>query len=83
VAEVSVNHRPRSEGTSKYGIWNRLPRATLDLFAVCWMRRRWIDLSATVRGQASPAPPAAGVEDRTPVGAAAPAAPARESTPAS
>ena len=58
VAELAVNHRARSMGTSKYGIWNRLPRATLDMLAVCWMRWRWVDLSATVADQASPVPPA-------------------------
>jgi glycosyltransferase involved in cell wall biosynthesis len=49
VTEVPVNHRPRSKGTSKYGILNRAPRATLDLLAVCWMRRRWVKLSAETR----------------------------------
>ena len=28
---------------AKYGIGNRLFRALADLFAVRWMRQRWID----------------------------------------
>jgi glycosyltransferase involved in cell wall biosynthesis len=43
VTEIAVNHRPRLHGVAKYGIGNRLFRALADLFAVRWMRRRWID----------------------------------------
>lgn len=43
VAEISVAHRPRLHGVAKYGIGNRLFRALADLFAVRWMRTRWID----------------------------------------
>ncbi|KAB2963241.1 MAG: glycosyltransferase family 2 protein [Thermoanaerobaculia bacterium] len=43
VAELPVRHRPRRHGVAKYGIGNRLFRALADLFAVRWMRRRWID----------------------------------------
>jgi glycosyltransferase involved in cell wall biosynthesis len=42
LAELDVNHRPRLHGVAKYGIGNRLFRALADLFAVRWMRRRWI-----------------------------------------
>jgi glycosyltransferase involved in cell wall biosynthesis len=40
VVQVPVNHRPRLKGESKYGVWNRVFRATADLFAVRWMQRR-------------------------------------------
>jgi len=40
VAEVVVNHRPRKFGKSKYSIFNRFLRPTIDLLAVMWMRRR-------------------------------------------
>lgn len=40
VAETPVNHRPREQGTSKYGVWNRLFRSTYDLFGVRWMKSR-------------------------------------------
>jgi dolichol-phosphate mannosyltransferase len=40
VREVPVNHRPRVAGVSKYGIWNRLGRGVVDLFALAWYQRR-------------------------------------------
>ena len=80
VAELAVNHRARSMGTSKYGIWNRLPRATLDLLAVCWMRWRWVDLSATVADRETEAPPASEVRDNAPAAAHAQASPTQAST---
>ncbi len=42
VCEVPVNHRQRVAGTSKYGIWNRLGRGIVDLFAVAWYQKRQI-----------------------------------------
>jgi glycosyltransferase involved in cell wall biosynthesis len=44
VLEVSVGHRPRRWGRSKYGLWNRVFKATRDLFAVRWMRSRILRL---------------------------------------
>jgi len=43
IKEIAVYHRPRLHGVAKYGIGNRLWRALADLFAVRWMRKRWID----------------------------------------
>jgi dolichol-phosphate mannosyltransferase len=40
VAEVSVHHRPRRFGRTKYGMWNRVFRSLGDAFAVRWMQRR-------------------------------------------
>lgn len=37
---VDVNHRPRAEGRSKYGIHNRLWVGIVDLFGVAWLQRR-------------------------------------------
>jgi len=42
VEELEINHRPRASGTTKYGVWNRIFRATRDLLAMRWMLRRWI-----------------------------------------
>lgn len=42
-AEIPVNHRRRLHGQPKYNIRNRLFRALVDLFAVRWMQKRWID----------------------------------------
>jgi dolichol-phosphate mannosyltransferase len=44
VAEHGVSHHPRTAGTSKYGLWNRVFKATRDLFVVRWMRTRLIRL---------------------------------------
>lgn len=42
VCEIPVNHRPRVAGVSKYGVWNRLGRGVVDLFAVAWYQKRQI-----------------------------------------
>jgi glycosyltransferase involved in cell wall biosynthesis len=42
VTEIPVNHRQRVAGVSKYGVWNRLGRGILDLFAVAWYQKRQI-----------------------------------------
>jgi len=42
VAEVRVNHRPRTKGVSKYGIWDRALASAYDLLAVRWMKKRHI-----------------------------------------
>jgi len=47
VTEVVVNHRPRRHGRSKYSIFNRFLRPTLDLFAVMWMQRRRLSYRAS------------------------------------
>lgn len=41
VVSVPVNHRPRTRGTSKYGMWNRLWVGIVDIFGVMWLRRRY------------------------------------------
>lgn len=38
--EVPVNHRPRVEGVSKYGVWNRVWRGIYDLVGVGWYLKR-------------------------------------------
>jgi len=37
---VSVNHRPRVYGQSKYGVWDRLWVGIVDIFGVRWLQRR-------------------------------------------
>ncbi len=37
---VEVNHRPRTRGTSNYGLHNRLWVGIVDLFGVMWLKRR-------------------------------------------
>jgi glycosyltransferase involved in cell wall biosynthesis len=43
IHQVDVDHRPRSAGTSKYGVWNRLPATLADLMAVRWLKSRRIN----------------------------------------
>ena len=40
VISVPVRHRPRTKGTSKYGLHNRLWVGIVDLFGVRWLIRR-------------------------------------------
>lgn len=40
LAEMPVNHRPRTSGVSKYGFGNRALRATTDMFGVKWLLSR-------------------------------------------
>jgi dolichol-phosphate mannosyltransferase len=37
---VEVNHRPRTRGTSNYGMFDRLWIGIVDLFGVLWLQRR-------------------------------------------
>ena len=41
VISVPVNHRPRTRGTSKYGLHNRLWVGIVDLFGVMWLKSRY------------------------------------------
>jgi dolichol-phosphate mannosyltransferase len=47
VLEIPVNHRPRTAGRSKYGVWNRLIRGVWDLMGVSWYRKRQLTNLAT------------------------------------
>ncbi|AFM22470.1 glycosyl transferase [Acetomicrobium mobile DSM 13181] len=40
IAEVPVNHRPRTRGKTKYSIWNRLWVGIFDTFGILWIRKR-------------------------------------------
>jgi len=42
VSEISVNHRPRLRGVSKYGVHNRLWRGIRDCFGVRWLAARTV-----------------------------------------
>lgn len=57
VAEVPVNHRPRTRGESKYGVWNRLFRSFYDLLGVRWMKSRTLGYRvAEEEGRGLPVP---------------------------
>jgi dolichol-phosphate mannosyltransferase len=42
IVEMPVNHRPRKQGKTKYGIHNRLWVGLADTVAVYWMQRRMV-----------------------------------------
>lgn len=41
--ELPVRHFPRTAGTSKFHLWNRLVAPFVDCFAYRWMRRRYFN----------------------------------------
>ena len=41
VVSIPVGHRPRTRGTSKYGMLNRVVVGIVDIFGVMWLRRRY------------------------------------------
>lgn len=43
VKQIPVRHFPRTAGTSKYRLWNRLTGPFVDCFVYRWMKSRWID----------------------------------------
>jgi len=43
VTEVDVNHRPRTQGTTKYGVRNRLWVGIADTFGVRWLSSRGVN----------------------------------------
>lgn len=46
VISLAVNHRPRLQGVSKYGVWNRLWVGIVDLGGVMWLNRRSLRATA-------------------------------------
>ncbi len=42
LVEVSISHRPRRHGVSKYGVSNRLWRGIYDLIGVRWLKSRML-----------------------------------------
>jgi dolichol-phosphate mannosyltransferase len=40
VLSVPVNHRPRRQGISKYGVFDRLAVGVVDLFGMIWLKHR-------------------------------------------
>ncbi|MBN2064927.1 MAG: glycosyltransferase family 2 protein [Sedimentisphaerales bacterium] len=47
VNEIPVNHRRRTAGVAKYGLWNRIFKAFRDCFAIRWMQSRNFSYDAT------------------------------------
>lgn len=45
IIQCPVNHRPRAAGTSKYTNWGRLKKTVRDLFAMRWLRSRYVHVT--------------------------------------
>ncbi len=43
ITEIQVNHRPRTHGTTSYGVHNRLRVGILDTFGVRWLASRTVN----------------------------------------
>lgn len=52
LAEVPVNHRPRTAGTSKYTNWERALRGMYDLIGVGWLLKRKVVYPKIERAEA-------------------------------
>ncbi len=50
VAEVKVNHRPRTRGGTKYTFFKRMRQARQDLRAVVWMKKRRLNYQIKEEG---------------------------------
>jgi len=42
VLEIPVSHRARRFGVTKYGVFRRALRVLPDIFALRWMKKRWL-----------------------------------------
>ena len=54
IVQVAVNHRPRAAGTSKYTNWGRLKKTVRDLFAMRWLRDRYVHVQLRLPPEAKP-----------------------------
>jgi dolichol-phosphate mannosyltransferase len=65
VKELDVNHRPRTAGRTKYGVWNRLGRGIYDLAMVRWYLKRQIKTLAPAEFPAEAVAPAPAGNENT------------------
>src|SRR5690554_838846 len=50
IIQVPVKHFPRTAGTAKFGLWNRLIGPLMDCFAYLWMKKRYINYEIKSKG---------------------------------
>lgn len=50
VKQVPVRHFPRTAGTAKFGLWNRLFEPFIDCFAYLWMKKKYIHYTIAKSG---------------------------------
>lgn len=50
IMQVPVRHFPRTAGTAKFGLWNRLFGPLIDCFAYLWMKKKYINYEIESKG---------------------------------
>ena len=50
IIQVPVKHFPRTAGTAKFGLWNRLIGPLMDCFAYLWMKKKYINYEIKSKG---------------------------------
>ncbi|WP_139855094.1 glycosyltransferase family 2 protein [Aequorivita sinensis] len=50
IIQVPVKHFPRTAGTAKFGLWNRLIGPLMDCFAYLWMKKKYINYEVKSKG---------------------------------
>lgn len=50
ILQVPVRHFPRTAGTAKFGLWNRLFGPLIDCFAYLWMKKKYINYEIESKG---------------------------------
>jgi glycosyltransferase involved in cell wall biosynthesis len=55
VTQVPVSHHPRLAGKTKYDTWRRLKKGLVDVWAVRWMKKNWINYQTVLEVEEAPA----------------------------
>lgn len=50
ILQVPIRHFPRTAGTAKFGLWNRLFGPFVDCFAYMWMKKKYINYEVKSKG---------------------------------
>ncbi|MCT8338478.1 glycosyltransferase family 2 protein [Flavobacteriaceae bacterium TK19130] len=50
IVQIPIRHFPRTAGTAKYHLWNRLFGPLVDCFAYLWMKKKYINYEVEKKG---------------------------------
>ncbi|WP_203293349.1 glycosyltransferase family 2 protein [Luteirhabdus pelagi] len=50
IVQIPIRHFPRTAGTAKYHLWNRLFGPLVDCFAYLWMKKKYINYEIEKKG---------------------------------
>jgi glycosyltransferase involved in cell wall biosynthesis len=50
IVQIPIRHFPRTAGTAKYHLWNRLFGPLVDCFAYLWMKKKYINYEIKKKG---------------------------------